>query len=82
METPIEQPNFKAIRLYLSYWKRYPLLTLGSFSFSLVLALQATIIPLLVSLVLAQLINHHVINIGLLVFAGVFSWPWFCRLFS
>jgi ATP-binding cassette, subfamily B, bacterial len=70
-ESSLKRPNFKAIRLYLSYWRRYPLLTLGSFSFSLVLALQATIIPLLVALTLGELINHHVINTGLLIFTGV-----------
>jgi ATP-binding cassette subfamily B protein len=71
MEPTITSPNFKAIRLYLSYWKRYPLLALISLSFSLVLALQATIIPLFVALVLGQLLNHHAINIGLLVFTGI-----------
>jgi ATP-binding cassette, subfamily B, bacterial len=71
MESFVERPNFKAIRLYLSYWKRYPLLAAASFLFSLVLALQATIIPLLVALALGQLIEQHVVNVGLLVFTGV-----------
>ncbi len=71
MEPQIERPNFKAIRLYLSYWKRYPFLTALSLSFSLILAVQATVIPLLVALVLGDLINHHSINIGLLVLTGV-----------
>jgi ATP-binding cassette subfamily B protein len=70
METPTERPNFKAIRLYLSYWRRYPLLTIGSFLFSLVLALQAIIIPLLIALLLGELIDHHVINVGALVLTG------------
>jgi ATP-binding cassette subfamily B protein len=71
MEPPIERPNFKAIRLYLSYWRRYPMLTVGSLSFSLVLALQATVIPLLVALVLGELIKHGAIDVGLLVLTGV-----------
>jgi len=67
MDPAVERPNFKAIRLYLRYWRRYPLLTALSLSFSLVLALQATVVPLLVSLVLAELITHQTINTGLLV---------------
>jgi ATP-binding cassette subfamily B protein len=70
MEPQLERPNFKAIRLYLSYWRRYPLLTFVSVSFSLVLALKAIIIPLVVALVLGDYIAHQTINIGLLVFAG------------
>ncbi|HEY5152876.1 MAG TPA: ABC transporter ATP-binding protein, partial [Candidatus Saccharimonadales bacterium] len=68
-----EAPNGKALKLYISYWKRWPLLALGSFSFSLVLALQATIVPLLVAMALGQLISHHTINVGLIVFAGFFQ---------
>lgn len=71
MNTPLERPNFKAIRLYMSYWKRYPLLTVGSFVFSLVLALQAVIVPLLVALVLGRLIERHSIDTGLLIFTAV-----------
>jgi ATP-binding cassette subfamily B protein len=66
-------PNLKALRLYVHYWGRFPLLTLGSFLFSLVLALQATIIPLLVALTLGQLINQHHVNVGLVIFAGFFQ---------
>jgi ATP-binding cassette subfamily B protein len=62
--------NWKVFKLYVSYWRRWPLLTMGSFFFSLVLALQATIIPLLVAMALGQLISHHTINVGLIVFAG------------
>ncbi len=71
MEETIDRPNFKAIRLYLTYWKRYPWLALLSLIFSLVLSLQATIIPLMVALALGQLIEQHVVNVGLLVFTGV-----------
>jgi ATP-binding cassette subfamily B protein len=70
MEQTVESPNFKAVKLYLTYWRRYPLLVLASFSFSLVLALQATIVPLLVATVLGKLITYHVIDISLLVFTG------------
>jgi len=70
---PIESPNWKTLRLYTRYWQRYPFLTLGSLIFSLGLALKATMIPLLVALALNQLINHHTVNVGLLVFAGCFQ---------
>ena len=70
MEETIDRPNFKAIRLYLTYWQRYPWLALLSLAFSLVLSLQATIIPLMVALALGQLIEQHVVNVGLLVFTG------------
>ena len=66
-------PNWKALKLYMSYWRRWPLLTLGSFLFSLVVALQAVIIPLLVALVLGRYISHHVIDTGLIIFAGFFQ---------
>jgi ATP-binding cassette subfamily B protein len=62
--------NWKVFKLYVSYWKRWPLYTLGSFLFSLVLALQATMVPLFVAMALGQWINHHTINVGLIVFAG------------
>ena len=54
----------------MRYWRRWPLQTLVSCLFSLVLALQATIIPLLVALVLGRLISHHTIDVGLIVLAG------------
>jgi ATP-binding cassette subfamily B protein len=73
VQPPIDAPNTKAIRLYASYWRRFPILTAGSALFSLAIALQATIVPLLVSLVLGQLIRNHTVNVGLLVFTGVFQ---------
>src|SRR5665213_3733419 len=75
---PIETPSWKTLRLYISYWPRYPLLTLGSIMFSLGQALKATIMPLLVAMALSQLINHHTVNVGLLVFAGVFQFVVVC----
>ncbi len=66
-------PNGKALKLYMSYWKHRPLLTLGCFMFSLVLSLQTTIVPLLVALALGHLIAYHTISVGLIVFAGVFQ---------
>lgn len=71
MEATIERPNFKAIRLYLTYWKRYPWLAVLSVTFSLILSLQATIIPLMVAIALGRLIDHHAIDTGLLVFTGI-----------
>ncbi|MGH7193070.1 MAG: hypothetical protein ACREJM_05980, partial [Candidatus Saccharimonadales bacterium] len=68
----IERPNFKAIRLYLRYWRRYPRLTLMSCAFSLVLALQAIIVPLLVAMALNKLISQHQIDAGLIAWtAGI-----------
>lgn len=71
METPA--PNWKTLQLYLSYWRRYPLVTLGCVAFGIGLGLQATIVPLLVALALGQLIHSHTINVGMLVFAGGFQ---------
>jgi len=66
-------PNWKALKLYVVYWKRWPLLTFGSFIFSLILALEATIVPLFVALALGRLISTHTIDVGLIVFAGFFQ---------
>jgi ATP-binding cassette, subfamily B, bacterial len=66
-------PNWKAFNLYVRYWKRWPLLTVGSFLFSLILALQATIVPLFVALVLGRLISTHTIDVGLIIVAGFFQ---------
>jgi ATP-binding cassette subfamily B protein len=68
-----KQPNGKVLKLYVRYWRRWPLLTVACFLFSLVLALQATVVPLLVALALGQLIAHHTIDVGLIVFAGFFQ---------
>jgi ATP-binding cassette subfamily B protein len=71
MET--QQLNWKALTLYMRYWRRWPLRTSLSFLFSLILALQATIVPLLVALALGQYISHHTIDVGLIIFAGFFQ---------
>jgi ATP-binding cassette subfamily B protein len=70
---PAKSLNPKTIGLYFRYWTHHPWFAMGSIMFSLVLALQAVIVPLFVALVLNQLIHHHTINVGLLVFAGVFQ---------
>jgi len=75
---PIETPNWKTLQLYVRYWRRYPLLTFGCVLFSLGLALKATVMPLLVALALNQLITHHTVNAGLLVFAGGFQLALVC----
>jgi ATP-binding cassette subfamily B protein len=71
--SPLTAPNLKAIRLYLGYWGQFRLAALFSVLFSLVLALQNIVIPLVVALALGQLIKEHVVNAGLLVFLGVFQ---------
>lgn len=58
------------MRLYVRYWRRYPWLTAAGLVFSLILALQNTIVPLLVALALGQLIRDHVLNVALIVTAG------------
>lgn len=68
-----DEPNWKTLRLYLRYWKRFPWLALGSAAFSLSVALQNTVVPLLIAVALGQLIHAHVVNIGLFVLAGVFQ---------
>ncbi len=71
--TPLSSPNWKALLLYMRYWRRFPALTIMSFGFSVSLALNATIVPLLIALTLGQFIHNHTINVGLLVFAGCFQ---------
>jgi ATP-binding cassette subfamily B protein len=67
------QPNLKALRLYLRYWQRYWKLTLTSILFSISVAVQTTVVPLMVAIVLGQLIRSHTINFRLLVFTAVFQ---------
>jgi ATP-binding cassette, subfamily B, bacterial len=66
-------PNLKALRLFVRYWKLYPRLSLLNFLFSMVLAVQVTAPPLLIAIVLGQLIRTHIVNVALLLFAGVFQ---------
>jgi ATP-binding cassette subfamily B protein len=65
--------NWKVFKLYLGYWRRWPLFAFGSFLFSFILALEATIVPLFVALALGRLISTHTIDIGLIVVAGFFQ---------
>jgi ATP-binding cassette subfamily B protein len=67
------RPNWKAFNLYIGYWRRWPWLTVGSFLFSLILALEATIVPLFVALVLGRYIATHTIDVALMVIAGFFQ---------
>ena len=71
--SPLLSPNWKALRLYMRYWRRFPRLTLMSFAFSVSVALNLTVVPLLITLTLAQLIRAHTINVGLLIFTGCFQ---------
>lgn len=63
----------KAFRVYLNYWRGEKFLTTMSFMFSLTVGIQNTVVPLLVAVVLGQLINTHNINVGLIVFTGIFQ---------
>jgi ATP-binding cassette subfamily B protein len=66
-------PNAKALRLYLNYMAGFWTVGIASIMFSLILALQRTIIPLLVTLNLAQLIRYKSLDAGLLVFTACFQ---------
>lgn len=66
-------PNIKALRLYLQYWRHFWKFTTVSFLFSLTLALQRTIVPLLIAIILGQFLREDSINVGLLIFTGVFQ---------
>lgn len=67
----ITRPNIKALRLYLGYWRQFPLATSISVCFSILLAIRQTLVPLLIALVLGQLIDKGTINVDLLVLVGV-----------
>jgi ATP-binding cassette subfamily B protein len=67
------RPNWKSFNLYIHYWRRWPLLAIGSFLFSLILAFEATIVPLFVALVLGRYIATHTIDVGLMVAVGFFQ---------
>src|SRR4051794_31630838 len=66
-------PNIKALRLYVSYWRNYKVTTFFSAAFSLVLALQYVVVPLLIAMALGDLIEHKIINTGLLIFMALFQ---------
>ena len=68
---PIESPNWNALRLYLSYWRRFPWLTLQSILFSVSLSVRDTIVPLMVALNLAYVLEHHALSAGLLIVTAV-----------
>ncbi|MEK7594478.1 MAG: ABC transporter ATP-binding protein [Patescibacteria group bacterium] len=68
-----EAPSWKALQLYLRYWRKFPLITFGSIMFSLTRGLRATITPLLIALTLGQLIHEHTINVGLIVATACFE---------
>jgi ATP-binding cassette, subfamily B, bacterial len=65
------EPNAKALRLYLSYMFRFPGYLFMSVMFSLALAMQKTIGPLLIALALGQLIHQDIFNTGLLIATGI-----------
>lgn len=65
--------NWKTLSLYLRYWRHFPLLTIISISFSVVVALQLTVTPLLITIGLNQLIHHHTVNVALIIATGVFQ---------
>ena len=69
----IPPPSMKALKLYVRYCSRFKAASLASVLFSLLLALQQTVVPLLIALVLGQLISHHTLNVGLLVLTAAFQ---------
>jgi ATP-binding cassette subfamily B protein len=66
-----ERPNIKALKLYMSYWRPYPVFMALGILFSLTLALQSTVVPLLIAQTLGQFVSHHVINTGLMLAAAL-----------
>lgn len=73
MDSMDKQPSIKAFKVYLDYWKGEKFLTFLSFMFSLTVGIQNTVVPLMVAVVLGQLIHTHNINVGLIVFTGIFQ---------
>lgn len=71
--SPLAEPNLKALKLYFNYWRDFKLAAIMSVLFSLALALQNIITPLLVAIILGQLIRYHTVNVSLLVFLAVFQ---------
>ncbi|HYH36170.1 MAG TPA: ABC transporter ATP-binding protein [Candidatus Saccharimonadales bacterium] len=70
-EEQFTKPNIKSLRLYLSYWRLAPFYTFLGVIFSLALALQSTVIPLLIALTLGQLVSDGTVNVALMVAAAV-----------
>jgi len=72
----MNKTNWKALFLYMTYWRQFPLLTAMSFGFSCIVAANLTVIPLLASLLLRQLLQHQTLNASLLlctvILQGVF----------
>lgn len=62
-----KQPNAKALKLYLKYWRGEPLLTAYSALFSVALALLNTVIPLMVAIILGKFITTQEIAFNLVV---------------
>ncbi len=73
MKRPSSLPNLKALKLYVSYWKRFPRLTVLCFLFGIAQGVQITVIPLFIAISLNQLIREHTLNIALLVFTACFQ---------
>lgn len=67
---PQSSPSLKGLKLYLRYMRRFPRLSILSCLFSLMLALQVTLVPLLIALLLGQYIRHDIVNAGLLALTG------------
>lgn len=68
-----KKPSIKAFKVYTDYWKQEKFRTFLSVLFSLSVALQNTVVPLLVALVLGQLIHSHTINVALIIFTALFQ---------
>lgn len=68
-----DKPNIKALKLYVSYMRPYRLFLGLGIIFSLSLALQATVIPLLIAQTLNELVNHGVVDTGLMILATLLA---------
>ena len=67
----ITSPNLKALKLYIRYLLGFKKLAMLSLLFSLFIALQTVIVPLLIARVLDILIKQDIVHVGLLVFTGI-----------
>lgn len=62
-----DRPNAKALILYLRYWWLYRWNALVGVTFSLIVAIQQTIVPLMIAIVLNHLVKQHIVDVRLLI---------------
>ncbi len=63
--------NLKILRLFWGYWRRFPGLFILSLLFGPILALQKTIVPLFLAVVLGQITSGHIVDLRFAIYATV-----------